>query len=265
MEAAHHGYADVMSVLLESGASMGTMDKKGFTAMTLASAEGHSAAVNVLLKAGTATACKLDAQNALGESALLLASHTGSVETTVALLEAGADLEKRNVSGMTALEIARNARHWPVVGVLLAYGAEIASASSAASVVPEAEVLKAAQALLSKAAKQPGTPWAKWAVTQGPRVVNPKSASAAKEAKAVLAILDAQSIQPEQVVAELRALSGLIEARQRGDAGALKAAIAAAGALQGGFSHGEFLSEVQQSLLTGKWDSHREPSPNPLL
>ena len=95
--------------------------------------------------------------------------------------------------------------------------------------------------------------------------MNPKSASAAKEAKAVLAILDAQSIQPEQVVAELRALSGLIEARQRGDAGALKAAIAAAGALQGAFSHGEFLSEVQQSLLTGKWDSHREPSPNPLL
>ena len=57
-------------------------------------------------------------------------SRAVSVEKKVEIVEVGADLEKRNVSGMATLEIARDARHWPVVGVILAYGAEKASSSS---------------------------------------------------------------------------------------------------------------------------------------
>ena len=246
MEAAHHGHADVMSALLESGASLGTTDKKGCTALMLASAEGHAAAVRMLLGANSSTSCKIDAQNALGRSALLLAIHTGSVETTVALLEAGANLYKKNKSGITALEIARNAHHWPVVGVLLAYGAEKDTDTTANMSLPEMEVIKAAQALLLKAAKHPDTCWAKWVVMQGPRIINPTSGSSAKHAKAVVAILDAQQTLPEDKVVELRALCNIVIARKRGDIAALKEAADSAGALKGGFFYGEYLAEMQR-------------------
>jgi hypothetical protein len=69
----------------------------------LAARGGHSATVRRLIAAGA----DANAQDRLGDTALILASQLGSVETVQALLDAGASRKLRNRDGVAASDAAR--------------------------------------------------------------------------------------------------------------------------------------------------------------
>jgi hypothetical protein len=113
MLAAVEGKEDVVALLLRSGALIDLRDNHGDTALIGAAAnpylfnqpESQVAVVKNLIASGAAAA----AQNQLGESALMWAAKSGSLEVVSSLLEAGADNEQMDKNGKTALFYARRA------------------------------------------------------------------------------------------------------------------------------------------------------------
>jgi hypothetical protein len=111
MLAAVEGKEDVVALLLRSGALIDLRDNHGDTALIGAAAnpylfykpESQVAVVKTLIASGAAVA----AQNQLGESALMWAAKSGSLEVVSTLLEAGADNEQMDKNGKTALFYAR--------------------------------------------------------------------------------------------------------------------------------------------------------------
>ena len=96
------GHADVVRVLLESGADPNVTTKQDRTPLHYV--KGRSDIVR-LLTAHCTTAC-LNARDEVGSTALCRAATLGHVEVVSSLLEAGASINLANASGMSPLHLA---------------------------------------------------------------------------------------------------------------------------------------------------------------
>ena len=114
-------------MLIARGAAADAMDATGKSAITYAAARGFAAVVRRLLDAG------VDAKRAYGNDLTALmwaAGHEDGVGARAAvdvvelLLDAGAPVDAVDNRGRTALMIAAELGHAPVVEILLARGAD---------------------------------------------------------------------------------------------------------------------------------------------
>jgi ankyrin repeat protein len=87
-----------------------------------AASEGDTPKVQALMASGTSPNSKLPL---LGAPAILLASGEGHLDTVIALVARGADVNGADVTGWTALHAAAQNGHRDVIVYLLDHGAEV--------------------------------------------------------------------------------------------------------------------------------------------
>ena len=142
MTAARAGPADAVRVLLAAGADPDRRDEVGGqTAPMWAAARNNARAVRVLAEAGA----DLDVRTAgeprpsrsyfraaepTGFTALLFAVRSGAIDATLALLDAGADVNDTLSDGQSALLVAAANAHWELASRLLDRGADPAAAGA---------------------------------------------------------------------------------------------------------------------------------------
>lgn len=117
VESHGHGYAPanapkqdpaVIRALLEHGADANIRNEVGLTPLQIASWEGKSATVKLLLEHGAATGINMHSRERWSDPPLLLAIYGESVPTAQVLVEYSADINTiRGEEGCTALELAR--------------------------------------------------------------------------------------------------------------------------------------------------------------
>ena len=150
--ASQNGQRDVVKLLLEKGAQIdvaGTdsglaaqnaiasyaikfplekniVNMRGWTALILASAHGHTDIVKLLLDKGAL----IDMTGTDGWTALIAASQTGHVDVASLLLDKGAIyiVDIRNIHGQTALTSASHGGHIDVIQLLLSKGTQVDAA-----------------------------------------------------------------------------------------------------------------------------------------
>ena len=116
--ASQEGHTEIVAMLLEKGANVNAKTKDGRRALFLASANGHAEIVAMLLAAGA----DVNAKDNDGWTALIVASWYGHTETVAILLQNGADVNaKRNYDGFTALILASKKGHTDIVKLLKQY------------------------------------------------------------------------------------------------------------------------------------------------
>ncbi len=113
--------ADVVDLLLKSGADVELKNERGWTALMWAVAEGNLIIADKLVTAGA----KVDAQNKFGWTALILSAFNGHAEIAKKLLEAGAKVDIKQKDGETALHIACGRGNTQVAEALLNAGAKV--------------------------------------------------------------------------------------------------------------------------------------------
>lgn len=119
MAAADAGNAEILQILLQTGADVDAADSNGNTALMDASLRGYEAIVQQLLDAGA----NVDMVARRGRTALLSACLWGKAGVVDQLLSAGADPNARSSRGYTPLDLATSRKHTPVVELLKAAGA----------------------------------------------------------------------------------------------------------------------------------------------
>lgn len=122
--AAYQGLEAMVAVLLEAGAEINNV-KGGKTALALACEEGRCGVVKLLLDAGA----DIELRDVWGP--LHVAAMNGRVDVTKQLIDAGADVNVRGFGalpdlreGWTPLHIASNSGHCDCLKILLAAGAD---------------------------------------------------------------------------------------------------------------------------------------------
>nr|CAH8871646.1 unnamed protein product [Trichobilharzia regenti] len=105
--------------LLNAGVHINLSNAIGLTALHLASKEGYVRVVEELLQRGA----DFDAPTKKGNTALHIASLAGHFEVVKLLLDAGANLNRQSVIGFTPLYMAAQENHLDVVDLLLQRGA----------------------------------------------------------------------------------------------------------------------------------------------
>lgn len=120
-DAARLGRTDVIPALLHAGADLAAIDPKGYTALILASYNGHAEATELLLQRGADIE---QADAARGNTALMGVAFKGYVEIVDMLLKAGADAHASNKSGQTALMMAALFGHTAITQRILALGGD---------------------------------------------------------------------------------------------------------------------------------------------
>ncbi|MBD1891287.1 ankyrin repeat domain-containing protein [Coleofasciculus sp. FACHB-SPT9] len=116
MWAAMAGYADSTQALIEAGADLDARDDEGNTAMMLAEGYRHPKIVRLLKQAGAS-------EEGMNEIALIEAASDGNAEQVRALIQAGADINRRMNS--TALCNAASRGHDEIVRMLIEAGADV--------------------------------------------------------------------------------------------------------------------------------------------
>jgi len=144
-------WAPVAKKLLEKGADPNKTDLSGQSPLYLCAFRGDVTVINALLAAGadsnatnrnngstplmcvrTAEAAaalldkgaKLDTQNYIGETALIIASGRGDIDAVKFLLDRGADLNILSYNGRSALRMAEECKRTDVIELLKARGAK---------------------------------------------------------------------------------------------------------------------------------------------
>ncbi len=112
----------VMRALLDHGAKVNARDANGRTALLLAAAQGREQAVSLLLERGADPA----ATDQAGEFPLLAASCRGYTAVARRLLDKGADI-KQSVKGETSFPCAVEEDHLDTMKLLLERGADVNS------------------------------------------------------------------------------------------------------------------------------------------
>lgn len=120
-EAARLGRDDMIAPLLQAGADLEAHNAKGHTALILASYNGNASTTALLLEQGAA----VDAPDTgRGNTALMGVAFKGYESIVRHLVEAGADVDRRNNEGQTALMNATIFGHAAIVEYLLGNGAD---------------------------------------------------------------------------------------------------------------------------------------------
>lgn len=119
--ASYNGHVEVVRLLLENSAILDLQNNYGETALHLASTKSHHEVVRLLCMNGA----MLDMQNQSGETALYVASRSGNRETVRILCEAGAQLDLQDKYGFTALSRAMDRRQFNIVHYLCNLGAAL--------------------------------------------------------------------------------------------------------------------------------------------
>ncbi|KAL1502534.1 hypothetical protein ABEB36_007665 [Hypothenemus hampei] len=119
--AARLGQAQVVKVLLESGANADQADVDGWTPLRAAAWGGHTEVVELLVEHG----CQLDSVDSENRTALRAAAWSGHEEIVKILLQHGASVNLTDHEGRTALIAAAYMGHSEIVDHLLDYGADI--------------------------------------------------------------------------------------------------------------------------------------------
>ena len=137
MTAARTGQPDVVEMLVTHGADLNARENWfGETALIWAAAENHAGAVRVLVRHGADVNTRSNAlvvpRRRNGQSILPLGSWTplmyaarqGALESTKALLDAGADMNQIDPDGATALVLAIINANYDVAAALIEKGAD---------------------------------------------------------------------------------------------------------------------------------------------
>ena len=105
--------------LEQDGIDVNAKNSEGYTALILASSNGHKEIVEMLLEKGA----DVNAKDSDGWTALMWASRNGHTETVTILLEEGADVNAKDnyFLGSTALDIAIKKEHPEIVKLLKQY------------------------------------------------------------------------------------------------------------------------------------------------
>lgn len=116
MLASHNGYSRVVRVLLNNGASVSAVDDEGYTALLHSAQYGYLAVTKMLLKAG---ADPTAATSRHGNTPLHLAAYAGHSTLMKTLIEAGVNVDSHTLSGTTPLFFAAGEGHVDAIKVLL--------------------------------------------------------------------------------------------------------------------------------------------------
>lgn len=120
-DAARIGRTDMFPALLYGGADIKATDEKGYTALILASYNGHQEATVSLLELGA----PIDQPDEVrGNTALMGVAFKGYGAIAEMLLAAGANPHSVNHAGQSALMMASLFSHYTIVDALLALGAD---------------------------------------------------------------------------------------------------------------------------------------------
>jgi uncharacterized protein len=108
MAACYLGQAEGVKLLLDAGARTDAVDQMKKPAVVYAAAQGHTAALEVLLNATGSAAVNVNTAYEQGLTALMWAAGQGHPGTVKLLLARGAIASARDDRGMTALDIAKS-------------------------------------------------------------------------------------------------------------------------------------------------------------
>ena len=152
--AAANGHLEMVTELLERGASVDLEDEYSFTALMNAAYLGHLSILHLLLQ----HSANPDLQSSLGGTALMMAASQGQEACVQALLRAKADTELQDTHGRTALRYSEAGGHTAIVELIRQHAAPSHPAAVGPAAPPEAgepaeyspaslpvEILKSAQ------------------------------------------------------------------------------------------------------------------------
>ncbi|KAE8283947.1 Ankyrin-3 [Larimichthys crocea] len=117
--AAREGHKDVAAALLDQGASLGIITKKGFTPLHVAAKYGKIEVANLLLQKNAPP----DAAGKSGLTPLHVAAHYDNQKVALLLLDQGASPHAPAKNGYTPLHIAAKKNQMEITTTLLEYGA----------------------------------------------------------------------------------------------------------------------------------------------
>jgi ankyrin repeat protein len=120
--AASGGHAAIVRLLLDAGAGANTTTGTGETALMGAARSGSVEAVNALLARGAVVDARESSRN---QTALMWAAAEGHPGVVRALVKAGADVKAQSKSGFTPLLFAAREGHITTVGTLLELGSTL--------------------------------------------------------------------------------------------------------------------------------------------
>ncbi|KAJ9436250.1 Ankyrin repeat [Diplonema papillatum] len=181
--AADSGYVDIVHQLLEEGAPVDLIEDLGRTALHRAAAGGHSDVASVLLKEAAEKGVSIiNVVDTYQRSPLHLAVARERDDTIRLLCEAGADVNKRDTAGLTAVKLAASCGRRDLVLLLLDYGAIVDQVTLTCTLprfMTSEETARVAERSSASAAARDGVPNAAPAPTHGPvaRAQSPSSSA----------------------------------------------------------------------------------------
>ena len=117
----YHGNVENLRLLINSGANVNIRNNGGDSALSEAAFFGYNAAVKLLLENGA----NVNTKSTLGATPLMEASENNHFETVRLLIEGGAYLSERTLDGFTALHYAAENGNDEIVEILLRHGAYV--------------------------------------------------------------------------------------------------------------------------------------------
>jgi len=146
-DAARLGRNDMIPALLQAGVALDAIDAKGHDALILASYHGHVGTTALLIGEGAAVDGGADPR---GNSALMGVAFKGHAAVARILIDAGADVHRRNHAGQTALMMAALFDQTEIVDMLMAAGADPAVVDDAGNSARTVAMMQGNQAMAAR-------------------------------------------------------------------------------------------------------------------
>ncbi|MDB5713265.1 MAG: ankyrin repeat protein [Sphingomonadales bacterium] len=132
-DAARMGRTDMIAALVQAGGDTAEFNEDGYTPLILASYHGHLDTTAALVAAGAAVD---GADLGRGNTALMGCAFKGYAEIAAFLIEAGAEVDQRNLAGQTALMLAAMFARDEIADLLLHAGADTGLIDIAGNTAP---------------------------------------------------------------------------------------------------------------------------------
>lgn len=117
--AVHTGFKGLVKILMEKGVSLDVRNKRGETALGKAIARGNTSFLTFLLEQGVNVHTPVHTNTTLPQTPIGFASYRGYGGIVSQLLEKGADINQKEVSGLTPILVACEKKNHSVIEVLL--------------------------------------------------------------------------------------------------------------------------------------------------